>query len=1006
MVNHSWHEEVIAVYGITLGSLRGLYSGDPRKWLEKKLGRNRLEDTARPDVTDESPDSIAGQFYTYMPGHSFKVEHTIDLLETDYLLPLNSDRAAIAIVDIGCGGATASTALINRVLKQSPEGTKLLFVGIDTNHCAVQLYDWMMQGYSKIPVLKERINYHAVIKGMPEALTYIAEGLYRAKEKWAIPSLNDLWIIQSNVVRPLQSIWEKDKEARKLLGMCADRGLIPDDFGDIEARAYEQLLQLTEADRMVIMTIATNQSEWRVSANTFGKSVERIFSERGHKTTRHTRSGTNLIENQLTITYTNPKGSYWRTRGTTTYNGNFYADVAYIESERFHADQAWQEIISEPNLQLAWARVRAAMMREVFVDEIGLKLFEAKLKNNLQYMRNQLLTYTSRLTDYLRVFYRIPKDEGTSRPRALQSIEEEILAVAVIQVLGKTVQELMSRNYGYRLEVGGKTEYLYRPWFRSFGRFRDAARKTIFGSDKGAYVLRADIKNFYPSISQEKLLKAVFEKFRIQPSSRAAWLIRQLIIRHENDKDSGILQGPLASGFWANLYLLDLDHKFSDDYREATLFRYVDDIVFVVRSLEAAGQVREDLIVQAKALDLKLSPDKTDSTPEPVEVAKGGFQKIKELDKLDKLFRYLTDGLYFTIANYRSTIVSYDNDSWWSFVSQYRLCLAAANVYVEKSRLSRKLWQYVQDPTLSLQRRLDMPGFALINDAEQWAELFAQLNPPWTQNYVQIKQKLSTMFREYWILWKEVRETLKQREAELGQEEIKKLKTEMKKHQSVIGFSLNRLSRIGFDSVLDEIVEIFCYYPYIIKSPRFILEHIALQGHAGTFNDIFLCLRDATFPGASFIRALWLRSTSLLDGQPYIALLEQTCLSNALGNGDSFVEALMASETLLFLQSYRPTKTFASDLRSRANQIGRACAPLARNLLMLARKYQGEDPDFDLERWRQEMNEVYHWQTEDEDNSDSELLDSMFQPEPDVIRNDHYYSRYPDNADEFEGDYF
>lgn len=1019
MAQYSWHEDIVTVYGSALGSLRKLYNGTPREWLPRyPLSRDALEKTVnangKVDVSDESADSIAGQFYTYMPGHSFKVEYSIDLLESDYLLPLNSDRAAVAVVDIGCGGATASTALINRVLKQSLKSTQLLFIGIDTNHCAVQLYDWMMQKHCQIPSLIGRIDYHAVIKGMPEAITYIAEGLYRAKGKWGIPSLNDLWIIQSNVVRPLQSIWQADKQVREQLGMDANRGLIPDDFGDVEARAYEQLLQLTEADRMVIMTIATNEPRWQAGANTFGDSLVRIFSERGHKTRRHTCSGANLIDQLLTVTYANPEGSHWRRENVKQYSGDFYADIAYIESERFHADQAWQEIISIPNLQLAWARVRAAMMREVLVDEIGLKLFEARLQKNLQYIRNQFLTYTNRLTDYPRVFYRVPKDEGTYRPRALQAIEEEILGVAVIQVLGKTVQELMSRNYGYRLEVGGRTEYLYRPWLRSYGRFRDAARKVILGSDEGAYVLRGDIKNFYPSISQEKLLKAVFEKFHIQPSSRAAWLIRQLIIRHENDRDSGILQGPLASGFWANLYLLDLDRKFSDDYRDATLFRYVDDMVFVARSLEAAGRVREDLIAQAKALDLELSPDKTDSQPEPVEFAKEGFQKNKELDNLDKRFRRLTDGLYFTTANYQSTIATYDNGSWWNFVSQYRRCLAARNVYVENSRLSRKLWQYVQDPTLSSARRLNMPDFALINDAQQWAEVFAHVNPQWTQNYVQIKQDLSAIFRENWLRWKNVWETLRQREADLMQDsdqeelqnEIKKLKAEMKKHQSFIGFSLNRLSRIGFESVLDDIVEIFCYYSYIIKSPRLILEHLALQGHAGTLDNIFLCLQSATFPGASFIRAVWLRSISLLEEQHYIGLLEQTCLSNTLGNGEPFVEALMASETLLFLQTYRPSKTFVSNLRSHASEVGRACAPLVRNLLMLTRRYEGEDPDYDLAQWREEMNEVYIWQTEDEDNSESELLDSVFQPEPNVIRDDHYYSRYPDNADEFEGDYF
>ncbi|MBE7511474.1 MAG: hypothetical protein HS103_01480 [Anaerolineales bacterium] len=1000
-MQYTWDDAVTNVYQEVIQHICSLYAAPPRQWLNKPLSCNSIAGTVDPNgkvnVNDESPDSIAGQFYDYMPGHSFKVQYLIDHLDKHYALSLHTERACLAIVDIGCGGATATTALINMLLRKSERDTRFLFVGIDTNHCAVQLYDWMMQGYSRVSALEERIDYHAVIKGMPEVLTYVAEGLHQAKKKWAIPSLNDLWVIQSNVVRPLQNIWEEDKKARNSLGLDANRSLIPDDFGEVEARAYEQLLRLSEADRMLVMTVATNDDNWRGSSSQFGDSVMRIFSDRSHRATR--LYAPLVVAQPLSVSYTNPDGSYWRTqRRVTSYTARFYADVEHIESQHFLADRDWQEIISLENLKLAWVRVRAAMIRESIVDEVDLKLFEYKLDGNLQAIRNRLLTYTTRLTDFPRLFYSVPKDEGKSRPRALQSIHEEVLAVAIIQVLGRTVQELMARNYGYRLDLAGNTEYLYRPWFRSYGRFRNAVRRALRGGDENGIIIRSDIANFYPTIPQEKLLTTVSAKLRIEANPRVVWLLRQLLLRSENEKDGGVLQGPLASGFWANLYLLELDSRFSDDYAHASFYRYVDDMVLVVPDASAKDRVLQDLRESIGELGLNLSDDKTDS--ESVVSALEALERDKTLDDLDKRFRQLTDGLYFTHPDYHAKLRLAAEHDWWKFIYAYQQCLSKLGVFVEASRLSRKVWQYVQNPLLRREVRKEFPAFDHSQDRDLWTRQFIEENDQWSGEYNAIKTELSNLLLEKWGEWKILKA---ENPDKLGEKEQK---ANLKNIQTYLSFTLNRLARLGYDQVLNIVIEIISNFPYVLKSPRVVIEHLALQGHVEHLHTIWQQLHEAVFPGISSLRALILRffrSTEAVQNRGIIRILEGISVNDRVFTDDEFlVEALMATETLIFTPQYTPDVRQQKAFAGCAIQIKDRCAQLARNLLILAQRNGSQQEQYDL--MRELMAEWYsldnNYRTYQEPDFDSEII------EPEVVRKNYYYSRYPDNVEEFEGDYF
>lgn len=980
-MRHSWNNVVAQTYGRTIQKLVGTYS--MRQWLGVPLISESLEKAARggkPIVSEDTPDSIAGQFYVFMPPHTFKVERVLDLLrekDESYIRPLLTARSSVAIVDIGCGGGAASTAVIDTILRYQTTGLRTLFVGVEVNKHALNLYDCVMKEHESQPNLTIEINSHAILKGIPGAFTYIAEGIERARQRWNLPSLNDIWIIQSNVVRPLQEQHTIDVEDRVSLGLTEDRGLISDDFGIVEARGYEQLLRLTRADRMLVITIATvDQNNWHDTAHQLGNSIVEVFNARSHEAERVHNAHSSA--QPLSVEYENPHKSYWRDQGTLNWSTTFYTDVVHIENHAFRSDVDWQQIISPENLRLAWYRVRAAMMREALTDEIELLLFDLDAETRLEELRTQLLTYTTNVIDFPRFFYLLPKKPGEARQKGLQTVEEELLAIAIIQVLGIKTQGLIARSYAYRLDLTNKSEFLYHPWFHFYRHFRKMIRISIKGQDENAGILRTDITRFFNNIPQEDLLRVVVNYFQAKDNPRIQWLLRQLIVRQidEHGPGLGVMQGPSTSGFLANLYLLSLDQKYSDERSDGVLFfRYVDDIVGVAAESNRIDQLETDLQADLEKLGLILSNEKT-SKPSR-ETALDEFARWWDIEELDKAFRRLTVGLYFANRAYQTKMIEMDNREWWKWVRQYQRCLSTLGIFIEETRLSRKVWQYANGAVLYGPRR-SLPRFQDTNTPSSWAEQYGTLNSDWLTDYASIKIRLSTLLRDFWNSWRSTEEDGAKKEL-----------------QTRLTFALNRLAILGYEDVLAEVVQIFCDAPFLIKGHRFTLEHLALQQHANALWEIWGCIRAAVFPGSGYIRAMLMRSFRYLE--PIQSRETEVLLHYSLRMPEiEPVELLIVTETLINI-GYTASERESKEFLQRGKDFAETEPRIARNFVMLAGQ-SPQNPDYSA--LNEYLADIYSMAQSDD------WRRHYSEPEREEIRKDFYHPYYSDGPDEFAGDYF
>jgi retron-type reverse transcriptase len=147
-------------------------------------------------------------------------------------------------------------------------------------------------------------------------------------------------------------------------------------------------------------------------------------------------------------------------------------------------------------------------------------------------------------------------------------------------------------------------------------------RYTAFAR-KNRYVLKCDIRKYFPSIDQDILLRIIRRKVRCADT---LWLIEQII---RSRADSGAIQyfpgddlfapyqrvrglaiGNLTSQFFANVYLDGFDHFVKETLGCRHYIRYVDDFVLFDASKARLNELKAQIIGYLDTLRLTLHPRK------------------------------------------------------------------------------------------------------------------------------------------------------------------------------------------------------------------------------------------------------------------------------------------------------------------------------------------------------------------------------------------------------------
>ena len=239
------------------------------------------------------------------------------------------------------------------------------------------------------------------------------------------------------------------------------------------------------------------------------------------------------------------------------------------------------------------------------VDGVTWKDYEAGLEGNLQKLHTRVHSGSYRALPVRRQF--IPKPDGKQRPLGIAALEDKIVQRTVVAVLNAIYEEdFLGFSYGFR---PGRSQH-------------DAldALSVAIGDTRVNWILDADIRGFFDSVSQEWLIR--FLEHRIG-DERIIRLVRKWLKAGvlEDGKwsvsEMGTPQGAVVSPLLANVYLHYVFDLWAKQWRrrEATgnviVVRYADDIVAGVEHEADARRFWDAMRTRFEQFSLELHGEKT-----------------------------------------------------------------------------------------------------------------------------------------------------------------------------------------------------------------------------------------------------------------------------------------------------------------------------------------------------------------------------------------------------------
>src|SRR5882757_3726314 len=239
------------------------------------------------------------------------------------------------------------------------------------------------------------------------------------------------------------------------------------------------------------------------------------------------------------------------------------------------------------------------------VDGLTCRDYEQHLESNLEDLHARVHRGAYRALPSRRVY--IPKPDGRQRPIAVAALEDQIVQRATAAVLSAIYEEdFLGFSYGFRPGRGT----------------HDAMDALMVGitSTKVNWILDADIRSFFDTVSQEWLIKFVEHRVGDRRIIRLIqkWLKAGVLedgVVTVSDKGTG--QGSVISPLLANLYLHYVLDLWAERWRrreavgDMIIVRYADDFIVGFEHESDARRFLDEMRERLQEFALSLHSEKT-----------------------------------------------------------------------------------------------------------------------------------------------------------------------------------------------------------------------------------------------------------------------------------------------------------------------------------------------------------------------------------------------------------
>lgn len=264
-----------------------------------------------------------------------------------------------------------------------------------------------------------------------------------------------------------------------------------------------------------------------------------------------------------------------------------------------------RSLISTRNLKLAWLRIatgRNLQHKRFFRHLYG--AYEAGLDANLALLHEKLIGGW-KATPPMRIY--LPKASGLLRPITLLAIEDQIVLQAIANKIAAHLSDRRQKVerkavFSNCLESPANSIFFLKNWRGTYSEFKATLERHLQAGNR--WIAHFDLAAFYETISH-RALKSILAPKAGNPELWAdvcEWFSVWTSDKNGARVDHGIPQGPIASDFIAEAFLLPVDEAMKR--ARVRYIRYVDDVRVLARSERDARKAAISLELECRKWSL------------------------------------------------------------------------------------------------------------------------------------------------------------------------------------------------------------------------------------------------------------------------------------------------------------------------------------------------------------------------------------------------------------------